>query len=286
MYQKLLVGLAGVALWANASALPPGVQKQLLYSCSFDSQADLSGWVMEGPGLATVENGKLLVCSRYQSRLADYLQQKAGASTDPDVKDYEEKLIELVRQDEPAALAGYYATGQDAGFRGGPFHLWNRLPAPANYQLEFEFTPLAPYPLHMICFGAAWKDGRSIFDPALPPRNGVAGQYMQSDMCNYRISFFAGQRGLANMRRSPGRVMVAQGPDLAALKPDTVHTFRVVKWQQTVEFYTDDQLIFTFKDDAPLNGGQWGLRLMALARAYYDDFKLYELKAAPGTATP
>lgn len=51
---------------------------KLLYSCDFEEQNDLNDWIMEGPGIAEIENGKLLLYSEYFDAVKEFYDSHGG----------------------------------------------------------------------------------------------------------------------------------------------------------------------------------------------------------------
>ena len=97
-------------------------------------------------------------------------------------------------------------------FRGGHFNFWNtEYETPENFAIEFDFRSLSPAPLHMLMFCASGLNGESVLDPSLPKRYGKAVEIMY-ELAMYRVSYFFNDRGTANLRRAPGRIMAVKGP--------------------------------------------------------------------------
>jgi len=232
----------------------------------------LYDWVMEGPGVVKIENGHLLLHSRWQEELEQQaVDFKNGEST--------YKILEpIVQKKDPDRLEKYYLNGK---FVGGHIQYWNRHPHPENFLIRIRFRPLNNRPLHMLTFCGRGVNGEDILDPALKPRFGLAAQYTMSDLDNYRISFFAGQRGTANLRKAPGRKLVAKGPDLASTRSETFHALEIIRWQGRLQFRCDGKVVIDWTDPEPLDDGFFSIRLMNMARGYYDDYEVYELKASP-----
>jgi hypothetical protein len=108
-------------------------------------------------------------------------------------------------------------------------------------------------------------------------RVGLAHEIMYGDMSQYRISYFHPQRETANMRRAPGRNMVAQGKDLASLKLGQVNKCRIERRGDKVKYFVNGELSFEYVDKQPLKGGYWGFRLMVCAKGEYDNIRVIKL---------
>src|SRR5690606_24498104 len=93
-------------------------------------------------------------------------------------------------------------------------------------RITWEFSPREEPGLAMLFFGATsavegrlFDTGGGIFDPALKPRTGAYPQYHSSDIRTLHVSYFRrrweDERAFhtANLRKSPGFHLVAQGAD-------------------------------------------------------------------------
>ena len=163
--------------------------------------------------------------------------------------------------------------------KGGHFNIWHRrIKTAENFAIEFDFTPLSPSPLHMFLFCASGLKGESIFDTSLPVRYGL-GEELMYDMKTYRISYFHKSRKKANLRRAPGKVLAVQGADVVTSEDwgKTSHC-RVERINGTIRFLIDGKESFSYKDETPLEGNNWGFRLMACAKGSYDNIRIMTIK--------
>ena len=252
------------------------LKTKLVYSCDFDNPESLNDWVMEGPGIASIEDGKLLVYSKYYDAVVAYFEKEGGSFSGNGTNFY--KAVEpAMREDIGDDVKKYYVDGI---FRGGHLVFWNKFKTPENYILECDFQSLSPNALHMLMFSCTGDKGQDVFDPSLKERFGVAAQYTKSDLYNYRISFFAPGRGTSNMRKCPGRRLTVKGDDLTLKDLKGEHHLKIIKNKDVIEWYINGELSFRFKDDMEdgyLKGGQTAIRLMAPAKGYYDNYKIYEI---------
>lgn len=149
-------------------------------------------------------------------------------------------------------------------------------------EISWDFHPVREPGLAILFFHASGSDGRDLFDPALQPRTGPYEQYHSSDIATYHVSYFrrmwASERRFhtANLRKSPGFHLVAQGADPlpGVLDADPPYRVAVRVHDGAIEFAIDDLVVFTWRDaDAPggerLRGGRIGLRQMAPLVAEY-----------------
>ena len=164
---------------------------------------------------------------------------------------------------------------------------WLTKEMPADFLLEFSVRPQdRKRGLNIVFFNARGIRGESLFDPALQPRDGLFKQYHSGDLNNYHISYWAGDRGTANVRKNRGFALVATGPDLVVdAPPEAFQTIRLYKKGGTIRLMVDDIISVAFDDDGKAHGPAWthpgwiGLRQMGhTIRCEYDHLKVFPLK--------
>jgi hypothetical protein len=236
---------------------------------------------MEGPGVATIEDGRLLIYSKWQPEL-----EGVGDQIDliePGGSNYYPFIEQWVKEREPENLPKYILKkASSESFIGGHMQYWNKQGHPENFIIRLKFQPANPYPLHMVTFCARGLNGEDVLDPKLAPRYGLGGQYMSGDIQNYRISYWSGPRGTSNMRRAPGRKLTAQKlGDLPRYALDREVQLEIIRWKGRVVFKCDGETVVDWTDDEPFGNGFFSLRLMAAAKGWYDDYEVYELNEDP-----
>ena len=134
---------------------------------------------------------------------------------------------------------------------------------PDRIRISWNFQPVEEPGLAMFFFGATSVSGGSIFVPSLKPRNGSYPQYHSSDIRLLHASYFRRrwpeerQFHVANLRKSPGFNLVAQGADPIPDVADTqgaYYNITLVKDQREASFYINGLQIFKF-DDTKTNTG-------------------------------
>jgi Domain of unknown function (DUF1961) len=123
-------------------------------------------------------------------------------------------------------------------------------------------------------------------DRLLEPRDGTYKQDHSGELNGYHISYWAAGRGTANLRKSKGFHLVAEGKDLICDAPAHVfQTVRVYKRGGTIRLTIDDVVALAWEDDGKLQGpasdqpGWFGLRQMGHThRCEYGHVKVYRLK--------
>lgn len=164
---------------------------------------------------------------------------------------------------------------------------WLAKEMPADFMLEFKMRPQnRQNGLTIIFFNARGTHGENIFSTNLRPRSGIFAQYTSGDLNNYHVSYWAGGRGTAHLRKNAGFHLVAVGKDLVAPAPaDSFQTIRLYKLGGTIRLMVDDVIEVGYDDDGKAHGPVWehpgwiGLRQMAdTIRCEYDDLKVFPLK--------
>ncbi|TLX72125.1 DUF1961 family protein [Labilibacter sediminis] len=248
---------------------------RLIYTNSFDEETSLNDWVMEGPGVASVEDGKLLLHSKYAKETQEYLKQKNLKADNGAV--YYSLVEDLMQKDLGEGVEDYKIDGD---FVGGHFVLWNKNKTPENYILECDFQSLSDYALHMLMFSHLGMNQESVFDEGLRPRNGLALQYTKSDMTGYRVSFFAPSRKTTNLRKSPEKQLLAKGFDYTLKDKVATYHLKLIKSNNTVTWQINGYTAFTYTEENPekvLGDGFFAIRLMVPAMGFYDNIKVYAI---------
>ncbi len=164
---------------------------------------------------------------------------------------------------------------------------WLTKEMPADFLLEFTLRPQdRTEGLNIVFFSTRGIHGESIFDPALKPRDGTFKQYHSGDLNGYHISYWAGERGHANLRKNAGFSYVAAGPDLIRDAPQgSWQVVRLYKRGGTIRLMVDDVVSLGFDDDGRTHGPVWnhpgwiGLRQMGrTVRCEYGSLKVFPLQ--------
>lgn len=170
----------------------------------------------------------------------------------------------------------------------GANHLvcWLTKEIPADFLLEFSVRPQnRKQGLNIVFFNARGLHGEGVFDSSLAPRNGLFKQYHSGDLNNYHVSYWAGDRGTANVRKNRGFHLVATGPDLIVQAPaEAFQTVRLYKRGGQIRLTVDDIVSVAYDDDGKTYGPVWthsgwiGLRQMGhTLRCEYDNLAVFPL---------
>ncbi len=180
----------------------------------------------------------------------------------------------------------------------GHFNLWHPDALPESFVIEWEFERLSETGFAILHFAARGSEGRAVFDPGLPARDGSFPQYVRGELDNYYVSFFGHlprfQTGRihGNLRKVPGYLLLDHGP--VAIEPGARgwHRLRLVKDGPHIELAVDGTVSLAFTDDhaarygAALAPGHFGFRQMNGTVGVYRHLKVWALEPAvrPRTA--
>lgn len=161
---------------------------------------------------------------------------------------------------------------------------------PSDIRIEWDFKPLREPGLCMIFFSAEGRQGESLFDPSLLPRDGNYPQYHSGDINAYHISYFRHKQEsersfrTCNLRKSFGFNFAVQGADPLPPVEDVHGFYHIVmsKFHGMISFTINNLKIFEWQDDGKefgpvLGSGKIGFRQMAPMKAAYKNLEVYEL---------
>lgn len=172
----------------------------------------------------------------------------------------------------------------------GHWVLWGPEEFGDRIRVAWEFSPRAEPGLAMLFFGATALDGSDVRGPHAAPRTGAYAQYHSGDIRTLHASYFRrrweDERAFhtANLRKSPGFHLVAQGADPIPPVADARGAFyrvEVVHDGPDVSFSVDGLPLWRWTDDGTtgprVRGGRIGFRQMAPLVACYRDLEVHDL---------
>lgn len=190
-----------------------------------------------------------------------------------------------------ASVSNNTLTLSGAGNPDDYFVYWLPETFPDHIRITWDFQPVQEPGLAMFFFGATSLSGGSIFDASLKPRNGSYPQYHSSDIRLLHASYFRRrwpeERNfhVANLRKSPGFHLVAQGADPIPSVEDVqgaYYRIEVVKDGSKVSFAVNGLGIFEWEDEEGetgpgVQGGRIALRGMQPLVARYRNLEVWAL---------
>lgn len=190
-----------------------------------------------------------------------------------------------------ATISNSILTLSGAGNLDEYFVYWLPEIFPDRIRITWDFQPIAEPGLAMIFFGATSNAGGSIFDPEVTKRNGSYTQYHSGDIKVLHAAYFRRRWPdervfhVANLRKSPGFHLVAQGadplPDVGDVR-GAFYKIEVVKDGKSVKFLMNGLLVFEFEDKEGetgtiVKGGRIGFRQMQPLVARYRNLEVWAL---------
>lgn len=165
---------------------------------------------------------------------------------------------------------------------------------PDSFVAEWEAQPRkTDAGLVIVFFAAKGAHGESIFDPALPPRDGTFSQYTEGAIKSYHISYYANaahnpDRGHANLRKNNTFTLLQEGEVGIPTYSARVHKIRLIKQHNHIVLFVDDRKVIDYTDDkpvvngvdtgTPLTDGRLGFRQMKWTRFQYRNLKVWGLE--------
>ncbi len=165
------------------------------------------------------------------------------------------------------------------------FVYWLKQDFPADFAVEWDFRVPDLGGLAIIFICAKGVNGEDIFDPKLQKRDGIFSRYYGGDINCYHVSYYAGGRGRANVRKNSGFYLVTADDDLVARGgAGRWHRLRLTHFGGMLELSVNGKRCITWFDDGetfgPVRGaGKIGLRQQNNLRwGDYRNLRVYALK--------
>jgi hypothetical protein len=182
---------------------------------------------------------------------------------------------------------------QPAGTFAGPGHfvLWCPRTFPNRFIADWQFKPLRRTGLAIIFFAARGANGDDIFNPHLPPRDGIFSQYTHGAIVSYHFSYFANLplfqsgRPSSNLRKNNQFYLTAVGPVAVAPGSRGFQKLRIIKDGRHIQLLVNGKVSLDWTDNdprrfgRPYGIGKIGFRQMAGTVGEYRDFKVWALKS-------
>ena len=183
---------------------------------------------------------------------------------------------------------------QPKGTFAGPGHFvfWCPMTFPNRFIADWQFKPVKKTGLAIIFFAARGADGEDIFNPRLPPRDGIFSQYTHGAIVSYHFSYFANLplfqagRPSSNLRKNNRFYLTAVGPVAVAPGTGTFQKLRIIKDGRHIQLLVNGKVALDWTDNQPrrfgkpYGRGKIGFRQMAGTVGEYRDFHVWALKSA------
>jgi len=233
---------------------------------------------------------------RYESEGVNYTDETLSIDDFPDRQlVYEANFADSAELENWVREGGESATIVDGRLKlqtgpspqeGQHIVFWLKQELPADFLAQWSFKPYDKQDgLAIVFFNARGRGGEDIFDPKLSPRDGEFVDYHSGDLDNYHISYYAGHRGSANLRKNHGFYLAAIGVERIHDAPaDTFHDITLLKHRGMIRLAVDGTVAITYDDDGETYGpfhshpGSLGLRQMLHSwYTEYGDFRAWAI---------
>jgi len=173
----------------------------------------------------------------------------------------------------------------------GHLVLWNTRRFPDNVLIEWEVSPLdSMHGLTILFFSTTPKDNHagSIFDLSLPKRDGLFKNYHSGALNGYHLSYWAGDRRTANLRKNHGFLLLSAGIDRIMGQSPGPHLVRLLKVGGQIQLEANGRTSVVYNDNGTAGGPVWtdgyiGLRQMGHTKEMSSaSFKVYQVKQRAG----
>ncbi len=218
--------------------------EKLIYENPLSCESDIKDWILEGKAKISFDNNKM----QMENELNAALGQKAN------------------------------------------YVLWCDRVFPSDVIISWKFRPIREPGLAMTFFAARGIHGTDIFDKSCAPRNGEYNLYHHGDINAFHVSYFRRKEPderafhTCNLRKSYGFYLVSQGADPIPDANDSAdfYEIKIVKNDDTIQFFINDLKSFEYQDDgktygARLESGRIGFRQLAPMIGEYSDLKVWEI---------
>jgi hypothetical protein len=165
--------------------------------------------------------------------------------------------------------------------------LWHRQTFPKDFVAEWEFTPNEVAGLCIVFFCASGRGGEDLFDPALQKRDGTFKLYHSGDLNCYHISYFrntCARSPNCALRKNWGFYRASCGYDVIPLETGVTSKMTLVKRGAHIQLAINGHVSIDWVDDGVSRGPVWGagkigLRQMMTTDGYYDNFRVWAVRA-------
>jgi hypothetical protein len=212
------------------------------------------------------ETTKPLYTEDFSTDLSNWVSEGAGQA---EVKDG--KLV--IRTMEKAAVGHY---------------LWFNKDLPADFRVEYDFTPTSQSGFFLLFFCAKGTGGEDILGDKLM-KDYTALQdfkkYTIGPINCYHISYRRNQSADCNLRKNTGKHLLSSSKVDQLVPTDKAAHVVLTKQGGRISLTIDGVSFMDFTDDGKLNGGIYGAGKFGFRQVYesageYDNLKIFDLTPA------
>jgi hypothetical protein len=173
----------------------------------------------------------------------------------------------------------------------GHFNYWCPQDFPESFIVEWEFKPLYDRGSCLFFFAARGENGKDIFDPSFPKRDGHYKLYHSGPIVNYYFVYFSNLRIMRTSNLATTWLFKSNKTTTLSLGQIAVipgvkkwHRMLFIKDGGHMQVSADGKVYLDFTDPGSerwgpvLGGGKIGLRQMAATVGAYRNFNVWELR--------
>jgi hypothetical protein len=164
-------------------------------------------------------------------------------------------------------------------------YLWLKQDLPADFRLEFDFTPVSPSGFFLLFFCAKGVEGEDILGDKLMKEYQALPdfkKYTIGPVNCYHISYRRNEQADCNLRKNTGKHLLSNSKvDQLIPINKTAHVV-LIKQGGRITLTVDGVSFMEFTDDGKLNNGIYGAGKFGFRQVYesegqYDNFKVFDL---------
>jgi hypothetical protein len=227
--------------------------------------------VVAGPGgarLYTVSGGQPVIAEPFDADLSNWVSEGPNSA---EVK--EGKLVIRTREKTPD---GKVESGQ---------YLWFRKDLPADFRVEFDFTPKSPSGFFLLFFCAKGVAGEDILGDKLMKEYKALPdfkKYTTGPINCYHISYRRNTNADCNLRKNTGKHLLSNSPVDQVIPADKTAHVVLTKQGGHITLTVDGVSFMDFTDDGKINGGVYGAGKFGFRQVYesegeYDNVRVFDL---------
>lgn len=210
-------------------------------------------------------NGQPVIVESFDKDLSDWVSE--GPNT-AEIKDGK-----LTIKTTDAATSGQY--------------LWFKKDLPADFRLEFDFTPKSPSGFFLLFFCARGVEGDDILGDKLMKeykKETDFKKYTIGPVNCYHISYRRNTKADCNLRKNAGKHLLSNSKVEQVIPADKTAHVVLTKQAGRITLTVDGVPFMDYTDDGKINGGVYGSGKFGFRQVYesegeYDDFKVFDLTA-------
>jgi hypothetical protein len=174
------------------------------------------------------------------------------------------------------------------GTRESGQYLWFNKDLPADFRVEFDFTPASPTGFFLLNFCTRGTGGEDILGDKLMKEYKTLPdfkKYTIGPINGYHISYRRNQSADCNLRKNTGKHLLSSSKVDQVIPAGKAAHVVLTKQGGRITLTVDGAMFMDFTDDGKLNGGIYGEGKFAFRQVYesvgaYDNLRIFDLTPA------